>query len=485
MACLAAYIRDIPNVEVKVIDAKFDQLRFNDVEQAVLEFNPTLVGLTAFTNEIKPAAYLAAKIKKQNASIKTIIGGVHVTAIPKQTLKEFPYFDMAVVGEGETPLKEVIEYYLGVSNKSLSEIRGLAIRNPSGSILLNGHATRILDLDTLPMPAWDMFKPAKTYFVQSLRGCPFNCQFCMNPNGQVARKRSVDNTIKELNYIIDNYKPERISFGDELFSVDMNRTKSLLDQMIKENIGKKVKWDVQTHVKFVDQEMFYKFKTANVERVEIGIETGDETIMKKMGKGISMHKIREAYQMAKKAKVSLGTFFIIGQPNETKETIKKTIKLAQTVNPELPMFGLMTPYPGTEVSKLAAKNEGGYKLISTDWDNYNKQLGGAMEFAGLSRKQIEWIQIKAYLSVFLANRRFKDLVNFIWEYRKGAFEVIKKLFWGKKNIQNQKPADYDIVLNSGFQINKEDMLAARKKWEHQQKAEIKRTRKEMPQLFKI
>ncbi|MCB9256438.1 MAG: radical SAM protein [Chitinophagales bacterium] len=486
LACLAAYIQDIPGVELLIVDGKFEQLNFEQCIQKIEAFKADLVGFTAFTNEIKPAAYLAHKLKEKNKQILTLIGGVHVTAIPKQSLIEFPSFDMAVVGEGESPLKELCESLLEIRSKPLKEIKGLCLRQEN-EIILNGHADRILDLDELPMPAWELFKPAKTYFIQSLRGCPFNCQFCMNPNGQVARKRSVENVIKELHYIIDTFHPKHISFGDELFSVDMNRTHDLLDAMIEHKIGDKVSWDVQTHVKFVDQEMFYKFKKAKVERVEIGVETGDVEIMKKMGKGISLSKIMDAYNFAKNAKVPIGTFFIIGQPNETVQSINKTIDLAVELNPDLPMFGLMTPYPGTEVARIAAKGEGGYRLKTTDWDNYSKQLGGALEFADLSKRQIEWLQIKAYTSVFLKNRRWFDFLKLVWNYRTGAFELLKKFLLGRKELQakSNKPKDYDLLFKKSFQVDKFDFINSRETWLEKQKEEIQRTRKEMPNLFKL
>lgn len=486
LACLAAYIRDIEGIEIIIIDAKLERLNFEDTLNKIAGFQPDIVGFTAFTNEIKPAAYLAHKIKHLDENIITLVGGVHVTAIPKQTMLEFPAFDVAVVGEGESPLKELCLFYLRKGKHTLQAIKGLCYRQ-NGEIVFTGHAERILDLDSLPIPAWDMFKPAKTYFIQTLRGCPFNCQFCMNPNGQVARKRAVDLVIAELNYLIDTFSPQHISFGDELFSVDMKRTHELLDQMIIHRIGDKVKWDVQTHVKFVDQEMFYKFKKAKVQRVEIGVETGDAEIMKNMGKGISMSKIQEAYTYAKNAGVSIGTFFIIGQPNESLQSINKTIDLAVKLNPDLPMFGLMTPYPGTEVAKLAAKNEGGYILNTTDWDNYSKQLGGALSFANLSKRQIEWLQMKAYSSVFLKNYRYFDFLRLLWDYREGAFNLLKKFVLGRKDLQSRssKPSDYDAIFNNDFSVEKHDFIIAREEWNAKQKEEMQRTRKEMPVLFKL
>lgn len=473
LAYLAGYLRHHGYEDVFIIDAKFERLNFSQVTERVKALNPQVIGLTAFTNEIKPAAYQAAKIKEWNKEVITIIGGVHVTALPEKTLQEFPYFDLGVVGEGEQTLLEIcrsIEH-----QQPLIAVNGLVIRE-NGNIILTTPRARISDQDSIPYPAWDLMPPAKTYFVQSMRGCPFNCVFCMNPNGKVARKRSISNVMGELEWIVNTFYPERISFGDELFSVDMPRTHDLMDAMIAIDFGGKVKWDVQTHVRFVDKALFRKFRQAKVDRVELGVETGDETALRKMGKGTSLEMIMEACETGKKEGVKIGTFLLFGQPNETAETLNKTIDIAVKINPLIPMFGIMTPYPGTEVAAMAARNEGGYALLTTDWDEYNKQIGGAMEFAHLSRHQIEWFQVKAYLMVYLLNFRFKDLFLFLWEYRKGAWEVLKKIILRKKSLSQivKKPLDYDKLLSQGHQIQPDTLLQAREQWKATQNRELAR-----------
>lgn len=476
LAYLAAYLNQFPEFESYIIDAKLERLTFTQVVQRIQSIQPEIVGFTAYTNEIKPAAYQALKIKEINPDLICIIGGVHLTAIPKETMMEFPVFDIGVVGEGEITFYELCKNFYYKEN-NLSQINGLIYRS-SNELKQTPPRERILDQDSIPYPAWELMPPAKTYFVQSIRGCPFNCLFCMNPNGRVARKRSVENVMGELLEIIKKFKPERISFGDELFSVDMPRTKKLLDEMIKHNIGEKVSWDVQTHVHYVDAEMFGKFKKAKVTRVELGIETGDEDALRKMGKGTKLETILKACEAAKTAQVPIGTFFLFGQPNETIESLQKTVDFAVKINPDLPMFGLMTPYPGTEVAKMAANHEGGYRLLSTDWDEYNKQIGGAMTFANLSRRQIEWYQTKAYLKVYLLNRRYIDFAKFVWEYRKAAWEVFKKMLLGRTSIiqQNFKPADYDQLLQQKYKVENATFIQARNDWKIVQQNELKRSK---------
>jgi anaerobic magnesium-protoporphyrin IX monomethyl ester cyclase len=457
-----------------------DRLDFDQCLEQLNAYQPQIIGYTAFTNEIKPCAYLAAKVKMLLPQALNVIGGVHVSAIPERTMEEFPMFDVGVIGEGEETLLEIVRQ-VGSGN-TIDGVSGTISRQPNGTLNIGPVRPRILDQNSLPIPAWDLMRPSKTYYIQTLRGCPLNCVFCMNPNGRVARKRSVDLVIEELEYLIETFNPELISFGDELFSVDLERTLELLYAMIAAKIGERVKWDVQTHVRFVNDDMFRKFKQANVTRVEMGIETGDEEALKRMGKGTNLQMINEAFQLAKKHDVPFGTFFLLGQPNETVKSIISTIKLAVKMNPQLPMFGLMTPYPGTAVANMAAKGEAGYRLLSTDWDDYNKQIGGALEFQNISRWQLEWLQSFAYVAVYLFNFRFVDLLKFVYEYRVGVYHVILNLFGLKRaSSKANRPSDYEALTSRNGTVTNGDMVASYEHWSNYQKqsmVDVKKRRAE-------
>lgn len=482
LAYLAGYIREYnKNIEVHCLDAKFERLSFNEVVEKCSLINPDLVALTAFTNEIKPAAYTAGIIKKKFPHIKTIIGGAHITALPKQTLEEFPTFDIGVFGEGEETLLELCEALF--HKKTLQGIKGVVFRNGE-NVIKNPERSRILDQESIPMPAWDLMPPSEMYYTQTVRGCPFNCVFCLNHNGKVARKRSVDSVIEEMEYLIAR-GAKRISFGDELFSVDMKRTSELMDKMIELKIGERVKWDIQTHVAYVNDELFAKMKKANIYRCEMGVETGDDLALKRMGKSINREIILKAFDLARKHNITAGSFLLIGQPNETHKTIWETIKIGIKVNPSEPIIGTMVPYPGTEVARMAAAGEGGYRMISTDWDNYSKQINGALEFTNISRWQLDFYQALGYVLIFIMNFRFKDFFRFLWEYRKAASALFSKILFNKKSPESSlRPSDYEEVINSNSKFTNEDMLEARVYWKKVQSTEIKNAKENMPQLLK-
>lgn len=478
LACLAGYLEKHSNYEILLIDAKFERLNFNQVISRLEDFNPDIVGLTAFTNEIKPAAYQAGLIKQHFPDCITVIGGAHATAIPKQTLEEFPVFDFVAIGEGE---KTLLELCRAIDlNLDFSKVDGIAYRL-NNNIHITSMRVRQADMDVYPMPAWNMLPKAKTYHIQSSRGCPYNCTFCMNHNGKLVRLRSIEHVMDEINFLINEMHAETISFGDEIFSVNIPRTHQLLDAFIHQKIGEQVNWDVQTHVKYVNDELFKKFKLANVEIVELGVETGNDELLSKMGKGTNLPLILKAFKSARKHGVKSGSFFLFGQPNETIKSLWQTIKFAVKLNPDQPMFGIMVPYPGTKVAKLAANNECGYRLESYDWNTYNKQIGNALSFANLSRRKIEFMQLFAYLTVYILNFRFIDFANFLFKYWKGGIIALAQIFKFKRkdNSLVKDPSDYSAVVNATNKITKEQMIDSTDNWMEYQKEQMSIARKSL------
>jgi radical SAM superfamily enzyme YgiQ (UPF0313 family) len=140
----------------------------------------------------------------------------------------------------------------------------------------------IIDQDSLPMPAWHLLPKAKMYNIQTERGCPFNYQFCANHNGRVARKRSAEKVIEEFKLLIELAHPEYINIGDEIFTVDMPIANQIMELMIENNIHNQVKWDVQTHVKYINRGLMKQFNRAKIYELHMGVEAGDEISLKKL-----------------------------------------------------------------------------------------------------------------------------------------------------------------------------------------------------------
>jgi radical SAM superfamily enzyme YgiQ (UPF0313 family) len=427
LACLAASLRAAGSTKVEIVDGKFERLSYDAILERVRRFAPDVVGLTAFTNEIKPAARVADMVKGLSPSIVTVIGGVHPSVLPERTLEEFPAFDFVVVGEGELTFAELV----GALAAGISPLNVAGVCGRDGEAMVRtAERPRVMDLDTLPLPAYDLVPPAPRYLFMTQRGCAYNCNFCVNPNGRTVRTRSPDHVLAELEQIISR-GGEELYMCDELFTANRERSHRLLDAMIAADIGRKLRWSAQTHVNLVDRDLFAKMKAAGCFICGLGIETGDPDIMRDMRKGSTRERVIKARNAAREAGLPIEGLMIIGHPHETWETAMRTVDFAVLLNPERPIVGVMVPYPGTDVAAMAARGEGGYRLLSTDWNDYNKQIGNALAFENLSRRQLETLQMLAYVKVFVGNRRWKEFVRFVWQYRSEGWAVVRKILWGR------------------------------------------------------
>ncbi len=434
---LAAYLRD-QGVAVAIVDAMFDRLSFTETVERVAAYGPRMVALTAMTHEVNRAAEVAAAVRKKLGQVVTVVGGPHATALPKRGLEEFPAFDYLVAGEGEETLYELYRWMReGEQPEDLDRIKGLSYRDGSGAVVQNEGRPWIEDLDKLPMPAWDLYGRGDVYQIYGSRGCPFQCIFCMRVLGDRVRFRSVENVVDEFEIIVEKYNPKQIDFSDETFTMGKKRVFALCDELERRGLHKRVRWFANARVNTVDEEMLRRMKAAGCFRMGFGIESGNQAILERAQKGTTLEQIDKAIRAMKKVGLEQEAFYILGFPGETRDTVMDTIRMAARLNTTTAAFGIMVPYPGTKVAEMAARNEGGYRLLSRDWSDYDKHLGNALELENLTRKELERFQAIAYMWFYLRNFRLIDLTKFAWEKRKAAWRLARKLMPGKSKAEGE------------------------------------------------
>ena len=439
IAYLKACLR-LRGFDCKIFDAYFHSWSNAELLGYIRDYKPDIVGLTAMTHEINEAAKIATELKKQK-NIPIIVGGCHITALPERTLSEFPVFDYGVFGEGEQTTIELLES-IEQTNIALkfSDIKGLAYRDKH-QIIINEPRPFITseELNDLPYPSLDYYYSDNSralisrdsyYVIFSSRGCPYNCAFCMQVLGRKVRRRSTKSIIEEMNYAIEHYGAHTFNFADEIFLFDNQQTRELLELFIQQKFPGRIKWSALTRANFVNQELITLAKKAGCFRLEMGVESGDDKILKTIGKAITIDQIKQAVKIIKKAGISLGTYYILGHPGETPETLKKTIDLAVGLNTDSIAVGLMVPYPGTRIFDMAIENRNGYRLLSQDWAEYDKYGGKVLEINGLPYKQLAKWQKRALLNLYLKNFRLLDCIKFVWKRRNAFYFIIKKKFAG-------------------------------------------------------
>lgn len=388
------------NLNAKFIDMVVESISIDKLFQYIDVSRPTLIGFTALTVQIKSAGLIAKEIKKQFPDILICVGGTHVTVMPKETLEEFDAFDFVVCGEGELVILNIFDNLK--KGLPLSTIKGVVTRGKT-----DFSYDSISDLDSLPFPDWEELPlnkyggiyPHRTKLelpVWTSRGCPSSCIFCVRPFGRHRRHRSVMSVISEIERNINDFGCESIAFIDETFIADLKWSTELFNSIIQKGLNKKITWSCETRVDTSSPELFRLMKESGCYYVFFGLENADDAILNNARKRITVSQIKKAVEWAKSSGIIVSGSFIIGLPGETEETVRKSIKLAQELDLYSTTFPIAVPYPGTVLRKMAIDHEYGLRILSNNWENYDKQYPGVMESEQLSIERRRELQKLAY-----------------------------------------------------------------------------------------
>lgn len=361
LCALAAYLIK-HGYSVSILDANILNISVNDIAAGIIKEMPNLVGIYTNTTNYYAVSKLVFAIKQENPSLKIVLGGPHPTFLPEVTLQEIPA-DYCVIGEGEETLLELVRY-LENNSSGISKIDGLAFKEGDEKVTINKPRNRIKELDNLPFPAVHLLPPLSKYKLYLLqykrlpymtvltsRGCPYKCIFCNTPFGKTVRFHSPEYVLDYAEYLSKNFGVKELFFVDDTFTLDENRVSKMCELMCNRKLD--IKWYASTRANIKNKNLFSQMKKAGCWTCAIGVESGDTKILRLIGKDISLDEVRLACSAAIKAGLVLKTFFIIGNPGETTETIDRTIKFAKSLKSHFPVFSLMTPYPGTELWERA------------------------------------------------------------------------------------------------------------------------------------
>jgi anaerobic magnesium-protoporphyrin IX monomethyl ester cyclase len=333
-----------------------------------------VVGISACTATVNSALEIAAEIKRRDSSVTVVLGGPHVTFTAEETVKE-ESVDVVVRGEGEETLLELAQYFLQ-GKGSLKEILGITYRE--GRIKSTPDRPFIEDLDALPFPARHLVDCSRYLHPGGIvtgRGCPYRCQFCAaGPlSGHTYRVRTLDNVLEEIRECYYKFRIRELSFVDNTFTAYPERTLQFCEMLKKSEIP--VTWGCYSRVNVVSPQILETMADAGCTQIQYGAESGSDSILKSIGKGITTDMVRQAVKWALNAGMCVECSFIIGHPEDTLETVEQTIQFAEelkSLDSQGRVFtnmGVATPYPGTLLAEHS--EELGITVLSRDWDRYN------------------------------------------------------------------------------------------------------------------
>lgn len=370
LALLAALARE-KGFSVAFLDCNALQIGLDKVENYLPKTPPRFIGLTATTVLIENALELAKIAKEKYPETKVIIGGVHATVRPEEVLSS-KWVDYVAMREGEYSLLELL------SNKSAEIILGIGFKKSDG-VVINPPRETIPDInifpampyDLLPMdkyyPALGSYQRKPSFGMITSRGCPGRCTYCKGDLlGERIRFQSAEKIVKEIIFLQKNYGIKDITFYDDTFTSNQKRVKDFCELILKNKLD--LTWCCFSRVDTVNFELLKEMKKAGCYQILFGVESAVPEILENMKKRITLQQVEEAVAATKKAGIELRLSFMIGNPGETEETIKKTINYAIALNPDLVSFNITTPFPGTEMFYWAKENN---LLLHENWSGYN------------------------------------------------------------------------------------------------------------------
>jgi len=243
-------------------------------------------------------------------------------------------------------------------------------------------------------------KGKKSASVITSRGCPAKCVFCSSKvtMGHQFRPHSSEYVIKEIEHLISRYNVKHIQFVDDTFTISSERIKKICEEIIRRKID--LEWHCFARVETVSEELLLLMKQAGCSTILFGIESGDESVLKNIKKGINLKKAEEVHRICRKIGINVLSSFIFGNPGETRETANKTITFALNLKPTFALFYRLVPYPGSQAYEQY--NREGRMKPNLDWDSYSpKGSNIVFDHENLSEKELGLLLVRAYRSFYL------------------------------------------------------------------------------------
>lgn len=409
---LGSYLRSLGH-KVRVADAESQNLTTDDIVARIKDFKPDLMGISSTTVAFHRTVETAKAVKAEFPDLPIVLGGPHVSSNTAHAMS-CQEIDYGVVGEGEETLRDLV---LALEEGGpLEEIPGLSFRQ-EGEWVLNSPRPMIPDLDSLPLPAYDLipnitvYSPPPTNYKKSPvaniitgRGCPNLCTFCDKTTfGSRLRQRSAENVAEEIELLYQEYGVREIAFVDDTFTYGKKRIYRLFEILKEKDIF--IYWTCMSRINTVDYDLLKYMKDNGCWHISFGIESGSPEILKIIKKDISLEDAETVIGWCKELKIRTKGFFMIGHPGETEESLNMTIRTALSLPLDDIVASINTPIPGSPQYDMVPDYG---ELDTTDWTKFNGWRPVFVPF-GLSQERLLAKHRELY-------RRFYLRPRVLWRY---------------------------------------------------------------------
>ncbi len=400
LATIAAVL-EADDVDVRLDDCIIEKVSKQGLLQRARDFGADLFVINTATPSIDSDLALADDLRREFPQAIIAAIGIHVTALPEDSLTAAPGLDVIIRGEPELTARELARAQR--DGNPIAGLAGTTVKN--GDEIITGPDAQMADLDELPPPAWDHVKrelycmPFTDHpflLIGTSRGCPFHCRFCADPTyyGHKLRTKSPGRIVAELRTARERWGVRDFLFWSESFTLKRDWTMEVLDAIIDADLD--LRFVVNSRSDHVDPELLARLKKAGAWMIGYGIESGSQRVLDLMNKNIKVADNLNALARAREAGLKTTAHMVLGYPGETVETIKQTIDFACAAPLDYAQFYCASAFPGSELYQKA--RDAGWIEAGAPWERFEQN------YALISTPELSATEVMAWRG--RAYRRF-------------------------------------------------------------------------------
>ena len=398
---LAAYLeKENKTVQIEIMDCNAEKIDWKLMEGRISASQPDVVACASLaTCNTYAVVKTLETAKRMVPKVLTVTGGQHFTATAQDSLQLYPVIDVIIRNEGELTLAELVR--ARQSGGGFQNILGISYRN-GGGVVHNPPRPLIANLEDLPFPGYHLVKEnmPKYHFsvmsgknapyalIEGARGCNHQCTFCTQWRHWQAcwRLKPAKRIANEMAYCSREFGSEMIWLTDDNFGTGQ-RPAEIAEEIIAKQLPDDVTWFVQARCDDIirNKDILPRLAKSGLSWVLLGVENSNPSTLDYFKKGITPNDAKTAVKLLQDNGIFAHAMVIIGSRKETHQSILGLREFANDLDPDFIMFGILTPFPGTEIYAEAERN--GW-IEDRNWSHYD-MIHAIMPTETLTTHQIQ------------------------------------------------------------------------------------------------
>lgn len=391
------------------IDVELKEFTINEpvdkVFRNIAMCNADVIAFSVYIWNINQTLVICENLKQLYPNIKIILGGPEVTYCSKELLEKYDFIDYIIIGEGEETFPKLINGEINnhVSYRKTDE-------------LIIGTIGIVEDTNLIPCIAEEIVKDydGKIVYIETVRGCPYNCTYCLSSTIKGIRPFDMDRVKSEL-LILMNAQVRLVKFVDRTFNYDKKRALEIWKFILKNNISSEFHFEISAHL--IDEELLDFLKTVpkGVFRLEIGVQSTNEETIQAINRKTDFKVLSDVTRMiASYENIPMHLDLIAGLPYEGYERFKESFNDVYNLKPNELQLGFLKLLKGCQITN--EKEKYNYKHISNP--PYEVLQNDFINFSEL----MELKKVEEMLDVYYNQNRYKNTLKIVVEKFKTPFE---------------------------------------------------------------